>query len=77
MYIEFVVPAGWRAYRASALSKEIEAWAARYQIPYKIKIVKYTYRVILTDPEHYTMFGLTWDPSGKKAGLLNIDLLNQ
>ena len=65
MYIEFELPqSGFiSAYHASiVISMEVAAWAEQYQIPYKIKSVKYTQRVILTKPEDYTMFGLTWDP---------------
>ena len=66
MYIEFELPqSGFiSAHHASiVISMEVAAWADQHQISYKIKSVKYTQRVILTRPEDYTMFGLTWDPS--------------
>jgi hypothetical protein len=47
------------------ISMEVAAWAEQHQISYKIKSVKYTQRVILTKPEDYTMFGLTWNPNVK------------
>jgi hypothetical protein len=65
MYIEFELPqSGFiSAYHASiVISMEVAAWAEQHQISYKIKSVKYTQRVILTKPEDYTMFGLTWNP---------------
>ena len=65
MYIEFeMTQSGFiSAYHASiVISMEVAAWADQHQISYKIKSVKYTQRVILTKPEDYTMFGLTWDP---------------
>ena len=66
MYIEFELPPiGFinGGHASVIISLEIAAWAEQYQIPYKIKSVKHTQRVILTKPEDYTMFGLTWDPT--------------
>jgi len=66
MYIEFELPqSGFiSAYHSSiVISMEVAAWAEQHQISYKIKSVKYTQRVILTKPEDYTMFGLTWNPN--------------
>ena len=66
MYIEFELPqSGWvMPHHASVvISLEIAAWAEQYQITYKIKSVKYKQRVILTKPEDYIMFGLTWSPT--------------
>jgi hypothetical protein len=66
MYIEFELPQSGpiKFHHASfVISMEVAAWAEQHQISYKIKSVKYTQRVILTKPEDYTMFGLTWDPT--------------
>jgi hypothetical protein len=68
MYIEFELPqSGFiMPHHASiVISMEVAAWAEQHQISYKIKSVKYTQRVILTKPEDYTMFGLTWNPNVK------------
>jgi hypothetical protein len=68
MYIEFELPQSgfiMPHHAGVVISLEIAAWAEQYQISYKIKSVKYTERVILTKPEDYTMFGLTWNPKVK------------
>ena len=66
MYIEFVLPngAGGMAagHAASALRREIETWAAKYNISYKTKIHKYTFRVCLDSDDQYTFFQLSWVP---------------
>ena len=66
MYIEFELPQSGpiKFHHASfVISMEVAAWAEQHQISYKIKSVKHTQRVILTKPEDYTMFGLTWSPT--------------
>lgn len=66
MYIEFELPRSGFIIGNHArvtISLEVAAWAEKYQILYKIKSVKDTQRVILTKPEDYTMFGLTWAPT--------------
>jgi hypothetical protein len=60
MYIEFELPMDWHI--LLLLKEEIRAWSEQYQIPHKIKVTKRGYRVILTDPTHYSVFGLTWEP---------------
>ena len=69
MYIEFSLPngAGGMAagHAASALRREIEKWATKYEIPYRTKIHKYTFRVCLDSDEQYTFFQLSWDPQSE------------
>lgn len=66
MYIEFHLPTGAggmaAGHAASLLKKDIEAWAQKYDIPYKTKIHKYTYRLCLTSDADYSAFAITWNP---------------
>jgi hypothetical protein len=66
MYIEFQLPngaGGMAAGHALSLIKlDIEMWAAKYNIPYKTKLHKYTFRLCLNSDKDYTQFALTWNP---------------
>jgi hypothetical protein len=66
MYIEFRLPngAGGMAagYALSSIKHDIEIWAEKYNIPYKTKRHKLTFRLCLNTDKDYTQFILTWDP---------------
>lgn len=65
MYIEFTLPRGASGVAASTalyfIKQDLNYWTQQYNIPYTVKVVKFTLRVFLPDAESYTMFGLTWD----------------
>jgi hypothetical protein len=65
MYIEFVLPTGagglGAQHAAYEIKKQLFDWSNKYQLPYKIKIVKYTLRVILESAETYNFFALTFE----------------
>lgn len=71
MYIEFSLPNGAAgqaaAYSLRAIRKELEDWSLKHNIPYNEKLNKYIFKVTLADPEHYTFFGLTWEPRSYAA----------
>ncbi len=66
MYIEFQLPNGAGGMAAghavSVIKKAIAEWAEQYNITYRTKIHKYTFRVCLESDEHYTLFELSWNP---------------
>ena len=65
MYVEFRLPSGAggiaAGHAAHMIRREIEAWAEKYNIPYKTKIHKYTLRLCLESDAAYTHFQLSWD----------------
>ena len=61
MYIEFQISTAIPRLWQNVIDNDVRAWAEKFDIPYKTKIIKYTYRVILTCQEHYTLFGLSFD----------------
>lgn len=70
MYIEFQLPPNKGLSITHAMlfiRKELVEWSIKYQIPYKEKFVKDKIKVTFTDPEHYTFFGLTWEPKTYSA----------
>lgn len=70
MYIEFPLPSGAGGLAAQharhAINQCVHKWADKFNIPFKTKTVKYTHRIILTCAEHYTLFGMSFDPSQEK-----------
>lgn len=66
MYIEFRLPTGAGGMAAghalALIKKDIEAWAQKYNIKYKTKLHKYTYRLSLSNDKEYTQFAVTWEP---------------
>ena len=66
MYIEFRLPNGSAgqaaAHACRIIRMELADWAARYDVPYKTKIHKYTLRVSLLGEQDYVHFQLSWDP---------------
>lgn len=68
MYIEFRLPnlpkkdghGVWVAIRC--INEDVEAWATKHEIRYKLKHHKLTYRLILSNEEAYSHFALTWHP---------------
>lgn len=83
MYIEFKLPQGAAGHAANyalwEIKQEIEAWSMRYQIPYTQKTIKYTHRIGLNKPEHFSLFSMTWAPISKSSWLNYqiIDIVNQ
>ena len=71
MYIEFRLPTGaggMAAGHASAmLKRNIATWAAKYNIEYKTKIVKYTLRLCFESEQYYAFFQLSWNPDHSYA----------
>lgn len=71
MFIEFELPngAGGMAtgYALSTIQKEFGEWAAQYDVPYKSKLHKYTWRVCFDQQEQYTFFQLSWKPKNSVA----------
>ena len=65
MYIEFRLPKNSSGYTTRhclyIIETEIQEWAEKFNVPYKTKTVKYTLRIILTCPEHYTLFGMSFE----------------
>ena len=66
MYIEFRLPNGAGGMAAGhalhILRQEITTWAAKYDVEFKTKVVKYTMRLCFENPEIYTLFQVSWDP---------------
>lgn len=62
MYLEWKLPEGVAYTMRVWLHKEIQNWSEKYDIPYKTKTIKLTYRLILKSEEEYTFFALTWNP---------------
>lgn len=66
MYIKFRLPTGAggmaAGHCAAMIKRNIEAWANKYHIKYKTKIVKYTMRLCLESEEDYSFFQLSWNP---------------
>ena len=62
MYVEFKLPR--ENYKAGpyllTIRRTIVNWAARYQIPYTEKTVKYTHRLCFESDQHYDFFALTF-----------------
>jgi hypothetical protein len=55
MYIEF-----WLS--SDLVRNKLNAWAVKYNIKYRTKVVKYTLRVTFDSDDSYTLFALTWVP---------------
>lgn len=70
MYIEFRLPTGAGGmaaqYTNSVLNRNLHSWSDQYNIAYNKKIHKWTVRVTFDKDEHYTLFALTWCPTGDK-----------
>ena len=68
MYIEFSIQwpfPGPNKFSPTALSLiryDLARWSDKHKIPFKEKTIKDKHRVIFSDPENYTFFGLTFDP---------------
>lgn len=83
MYIEFKLPTVAGGLISSQalhqIKKELELWSMRYQIPYTQKTIKYTHRVGLNKPDHFSLFSLTWSPSSNASWFEYqiIDIVNQ
>jgi hypothetical protein len=62
MYIEFSLPSGHAIIARQLIKAEVSTWAERFDIKFKTKTVKYTYRIILNSAEEYTLFGTSFEP---------------
>lgn len=73
MYIEFPLPPGAggiaAAHANSALSRMLQAWSEKYNIPYRKKVEKYRVKVTFDDNKAYAVFALTWNPNKDKHGV--------
>lgn len=69
MYIEFRLPTGSGGFAAHfyrrIIDTEVRNWAKKYNIEFKTKTVKYSFRVILNSAEEYTLFGISFSPNYK------------
>lgn len=45
------------------INRDLHTWSDKYDIPYKTKIHKLTKRVMFDDPETYSFFALTFEPT--------------
>jgi hypothetical protein len=77
MYIEFRLPQGGQAanYAHYVLRNEVKKWAIKYNIQYKTKAIKYTFRVTFDSDECYTLFNLTWIPDPHHPSWTNYRLI--
>jgi len=79
MYIEFQLPtgAGGQAanYALGLVRNKLSAWAKKYSIEYRQKIIKYTLRVTFDSDESYTLFALTWTADSKHPSWTNYRLI--
>lgn len=50
-----------------AIYRDLHAWSDKYNIPYKTKTHKLTKRVMFDDPELYSFFALTFEPTSYAA----------
>lgn len=70
MYLEFRLPTGAGGLAAQhtygALSRNLEKWSTRYNIPHVKKVHKYTVRVTFEDDKFYDFFALTWQPTASQ-----------
>jgi len=48
--------------------QDLHAWSNKYNIPYKTKLHKFTKRVMFDDPEFYSFFALTFEPTSYVSG---------
>jgi hypothetical protein len=61
------------------IKQEIKNWADRYGVRYTHKTIKYHHRVGFDRDEHFTLFGMTWNPENMdkrpwlKHTLINIE----
>ena len=67
MYLEFQLPTGAggmaAAHANAILSRMLEAWSEKYDIPYRKKTEKYRVKVTFDDNKAYAVFALTWNPN--------------
>jgi len=43
------------------IKQQVQAWAERHGIRYTQKTIKYHHRIGFNQPEHFTLFALTWN----------------
>ena len=67
MFLEFRLPEKLTHWAYEELSAEVYRWSERQgQIPYRTKVIKYTFRITFEDDRFYTLFALTWQPPGSE-----------
>lgn len=74
MYIEFslynVTVVGASSALANYLiDQALKDWSSRYQIPYRVKTVKYKKRVTFDSDDSYSLFAMTWNTDRKHSAL--------
>ena len=73
MYIEFTLPQGAGGLAAAVtqlrIDKELKEWHEVYGIPYKLKRVKYIYKLTMGLEKDYQFFMLSWNPTYKSEWL--------
>jgi hypothetical protein len=52
---------------AQLINRDLHTWSDKYEIPYKTKIHKLTKRVMFDNPETYSFFALTFEPTSYTA----------
>lgn len=71
MYLEFKLPTGAAGHAANfalnEIKNEVKLWAEKYNIKYSQKTIKWTHRVGFNEPEHFTLFSMTWNPTSKRS----------
>ena len=79
MYIEFQLPSGaggqTASYALNMVQKKLSAWAVKYNIKYRQKIIKYTLRVTFDSDQSYTLFAMTWVTDPKHPSWTNYRLV--
>lgn len=79
MYIEFQLPSGAGGqtanYALGLVQNKLSAWAEKYNIKYRQKIIKYTLRVTFDSDESYTLFAMTWVADPKHPSWTNYRLV--
>jgi hypothetical protein len=59
------------------IKQEIKSWSERYNIHYTHKTIKYYYRVGFNEPEHFSLFTMTWNPKDlDRRPWLNFQIIN-
>lgn len=59
MYIEFDILASLDSF--DSLKDAVDTWAKTHKVPYSTKVAKgLKYRLGLNQPEHFTLFAMTW-----------------
>jgi len=55
------------AHAVNVIKKEIASWASKYNVEYRTKVVKYTFRLSFNNEQDYVHFQLSWNPDSFAA----------